>query len=644
MPPLETDGFHLETRPDAEGRMFIVGQSPSGVVAGVGRLLRLARYADGSLTIPAVSLTDAPKMPVRGIYFATHFNNFYHVAPLEEVDRIVADFALWGGNSLTVWFDMHHYKGLDDPAAQAHLARLKHLGETARGLGMQFGLAFLANEAYSTSPQDFRARWIPGWSHYHVEVCPSKPEGLALIGKWQAQELDSFPAVDFIWTWPYDQGGCACDRCMPWGANGFLRASEQLARLYHERFPNGKVWLSTWLFDAQPGSKGDYDGFFRFLRETPPSWMTGITSDTTSIPKRLAERPTPERYPATCFPEISMYQMNPWGGYGANPLPDYCTRQAAPLADKIIGGWPYSEGIYEDVNKFFWCRFYWRPGQTTDGVLAEYASYYLSPEVAGDAVRLMHLLEKTHPRSKWRVRNLAEADEAWALAQAIDARLAPWAKTSWRWRIIYVRAAIDHILKNQGYLSDEAHAALAPLCDELVRIYHAQRTGIRPAAFQKPPSGNTANRAYGCPVTVSSSHPDYGDSGRRLVDGVLAEDDPENFWVHDPPKEKTAWVLLDLGKTISIKEAQLQFRGIYGVFWFVPTSVSFEVSEDGKQFKSVSTSQAVPKEGAPYSPRFWSYPIGKPARYLRVTLGPSQHVGKPFPGTLELTEIQVFGQ
>ena len=198
--------------------------------------------------------------------------------------------------------------------------------------------------------------------------------------------------------------------------------------------------------------------------------------------------------------------------------------------------------------------------------------------------------------------------------------------------------------KDQGCLSGEAHAALKPFCDDVARIYHAERTGLRPPAFKKAPSGSQANLAFGRPITASSTNPEYGESARKLVDGVLAEDDPENFWVSDRAKEKTSWLLLDLGKTAPIKEVRLQFRGIYGVFWFVPSSVGIEVSEDGKAFETVATSSDVPKEGVPYSPRLWAYPVGKSARYLRVNRGSSQHVSAPYPGTLELTEIQVGAQ
>ena len=53
------------------------------------------------------------------MYFASHFHNFYHDAPVEAVERYVGELALWGINALMVWYDMHHFTGIDDPAAQA---------------------------------------------------------------------------------------------------------------------------------------------------------------------------------------------------------------------------------------------------------------------------------------------------------------------------------------------------------------------------------------------------------------------------------------------------------------------------------------------------------------------------------------------
>ena len=637
------DGFRLETKPDAGGRIFVLGQSPSGVVAGVGKLLRTMRYGNGTLSIPGLAVTDTPALPVRGIYFATHFFNFYHVARLEEVDRVIEEFALWGGNSLSVWFDIHHFRSIHDPAAQAHLARLKHFEQTAHRVGMQFGLTFIANEAYDGSPAALRPK--PGPGSYGVELCPSIPEGLALIGKWQGEVLDAFGPMDFIWAWPYDQGGCACDKCKPWGANGFIKASEQLSRLYRARNPQGKVWLSTWLLDDIAGDIGEYAGLFRYVREQKPTWFDGIIAGThgDAIPRPLMERPEPQRYGLAWFPEISMWGMNPWGGYGANPLPELCTRLRDRLAGMTQGGWPYSEGIYEDLNKWLWCRYYWSPTATADEALGEYVSYYLAPSVRADGVKLMHLMEQTHPHNNWNARSLGHADEAWAIADSIDRRLPAWTKSTWRWRILYVRAAMDHILKTQGYRSPVAQAALKPLCDELVAIYQAQNTSIRPPAF---PAARAAadDLALGCKVTASSTLPEYAGSEQALTDGILAEEDGEDFWVHDVRRERTAWVTVDLGKPVGVKQVRLQYRGIYGQFWFVPEHLSFSVSQDGTHFEEAGATQHVPKEGTEYLPQLWAYDIGKAGRYVRIELGPSQHTGDQYTGSLELVEVEVVGK
>ena len=49
------------------------------------------------------------------MYLATHFRNFYHRAPIQEVEAYIEDLALWGYNAITVWFDRHHYSSIHDP-------------------------------------------------------------------------------------------------------------------------------------------------------------------------------------------------------------------------------------------------------------------------------------------------------------------------------------------------------------------------------------------------------------------------------------------------------------------------------------------------------------------------------------------------
>ena len=65
----------------------------------------------------------------------------------------------------------------------------------------------------------------------------------------------------------------------------------------------------------------------------------------------LLLRPLPGQLPMVGFPEISMYETFPWGGFGATPLPRHFPSQWDAVKLRSSGGFPYSEGISEDLNK-----------------------------------------------------------------------------------------------------------------------------------------------------------------------------------------------------------------------------------------------------------------------------------------------------
>ena len=51
------------------------------------------------------------------------------------------------------------------------------------------------------------------------------------------------------------------------------------------------------------------------------------------------------------FFEISMVGAVPWGGYGANPYPSLLQKIWEKIKGVTGGGYPYSEGIFDDINK-----------------------------------------------------------------------------------------------------------------------------------------------------------------------------------------------------------------------------------------------------------------------------------------------------
>ena len=92
-PGIGKEGFRIAD--GQHGGVRIVGNDERGVLYGVGKFLRSSRYERG-FAPGAWRGVSVPEKPLRGIYFATHFYNYYQTAPVEEVERYVEELALWG--------------------------------------------------------------------------------------------------------------------------------------------------------------------------------------------------------------------------------------------------------------------------------------------------------------------------------------------------------------------------------------------------------------------------------------------------------------------------------------------------------------------------------------------------------------------
>src|SRR5690606_21908111 len=100
----------------------------------------------------------------------------------------------------------------------------------------------------------------------------------ALILKQAEEQLDLFTSVglDAIIFWPYDEGGCGCDECWPWGARGFPKLSKEISYLARKKFPHIEIVLSTWVFDTP--NAGEWAGLSKFL-ENNQGWVDYIMAD-----------------------------------------------------------------------------------------------------------------------------------------------------------------------------------------------------------------------------------------------------------------------------------------------------------------------------------------------------------------------------
>ena len=326
--------------------------------------------------------TSIPEKPVRGIYFATHFHNFYHDAPVDEVQRYVEDMGPLG---------FQHVDRLvrHAPLPRFRLARGGGFPQASQGdlhvrravSGSTWALFPWPTKVTRTAPAAIRAdvKGMRG-AAFATDICTAKPEGRQYV-------LDNFTrlyawAADlepkWVMIWPYDSGGCGCGQCQPWGYGGYLRIAEPLARLARREFPGAKVMLSTWLFSGE-----EWAGLARALA-TRPDWVDYLLAEPAFSPGTPEFAPGISLAGETPTGRISRNQHGRLAGVGrirgqpaAHPLP----ARVEAVKARWQGGFPYSEGIFEDINKVLFARFYWKPDTTADEALREYIAFEYSPEV-----------------------------------------------------------------------------------------------------------------------------------------------------------------------------------------------------------------------------------------------------------------------
>jgi len=451
----------------------------------VGKFLRTGRYDQSGFTPGKWRGKSSPKGTFRAVYLATHFNNYYEAAPIEEIKHYIEDLGLWGYNTIFVHYPTWQFDGLQSPGAQKWLERFTTVLAHAKQCGLQVGLLQVPGEGYKNAPKALRGVRVPGHrrGNFGVNLCTNKPQARKLIMELHDGLLKKFKNVglDYFTLWPYDEGGCACQQCWPWGARGYLKISKDVTKQVRAMFPRCKIVLSTWCFENENDNNpdGEWVGLEKSLKKDK-SWVDYIMADGHDdyFPKYLLEQGVPGQLPLVNFPEISMFGMHPWGGYGTNPAPAHFQKLWDRIKHMAVGGAPYSEGIYEDLNKAIIAGFYWDPDRKAEDIVREYVSFEFSPDVADDMLEVVRIFEQNHNR-----RRITDSSaDAFQLVTKAESKLTEEVKSSWRWRIFYLRALIDkEMFERKGTLEGEA---LKAAFDELTKIYHAENAHSMPI---KPP-------------------------------------------------------------------------------------------------------------------------------------------------------------
>lgn len=462
--------------------------SPKAFLYAAGKLLRSGVYKDGIFTPGKWRGVFRPEKEFRAVYLASHFYNVYEVWQTWKMEKHIEDLALLGYNLLSMAGGSAASKK-GTPKAIAVTERRLHLLKYANFLGMKCR-ASASNFGYADAPKEIRAT-PTGHSFMGTEICVSNPKGMEYIVEKITASINSQKDIDvgIFQFWPYDQGGCGCKDCYPYGTNGMFKLAERIVPLVRKTWPKAKIVWSCWEFGRT--APHEWDMLYERINSGKADFIDILMIDEHgSFPEYPLKHGLPGKVKMITFPEITMWGRHPWGGYGATPLPKRFSALFGEVAHLSEGGFLYSEGIHEDLTKAVYAEFFNTGNNNTEEAIREYANYSLGikPEMLDDFKRLIDLMEDNHPGLVWaehgdgkvlrKLKNKpvwAKVGKVWnnteemlALAKKIDASLPAWAKKSWRWRIFYLRSVIDYELSHNG---NEPNDVTEKAFRELVEIY-----------------------------------------------------------------------------------------------------------------------------------------------------------------------------
>lgn len=463
-PQMPVDAFKAA---DADGAVRLTAQSRVAILHGLGHLLRDGRFNDGRFTFGNWRGVSEPACPLRGMYLAFH-DNYYSFASTAELISYFCELAMWGVNSIAV--HLPQVPRSKPEKREKQLRNNRELLAAIKRLGMKVALLKEANNANTPFPEAIRNKPFPDTDpprrgQPKNGICPSIPQGLAYLCEMFEDYFGEYQdiGIDVAITFPYDAGGCGCDQCWPWGCRGYITAAREMSRIVKAKYPQCQFILPTWCFDVMDQPDGEWEGLSKLLAKDN-QWVDYIMADShEQFPRYPLEHGVPGDLPMVNFAEIAMWGRFPWGGSGANPLPARMQDRWNESGHSLTGGYPYSEGRYDDINKTLFARFFWDRSTTAMQTVRDYIAYEFGTEDVEPIVQAIELLEKTLHRPNQDPSDVVRAYELLSKAQKT---LPDWAKKSWRWQNLFLRSRIDYeYVQCNPQHSDSYEAALCELAD-----------------------------------------------------------------------------------------------------------------------------------------------------------------------------------
>ncbi|MCA9074946.1 MAG: hypothetical protein KDA93_07935 [Planctomycetaceae bacterium] len=447
---VEIPDVNVPRKPESYGvavrgkEVLLVGHDARGALYAAGRLIRLATYRPGVLTLTLDQpIASSPDVAVRAHQLAyRNTANTYDAWTIEMYEQYIRDMIMFGCNGVEI------ISGLNADAKDGPV-----MTQTVRSM----------NVALSELVHSYG---IDLWVWSPVMATPGEdvttPEGVERALEQRRGFLKDYPVIDHLFVPGGDDGNTPAVHLMP-----FL---EKFSVLLKELHPNAKIWVSNQTFTLE---ENDY--FFGYLAESSPDWLEGLVYGPWIKMgwEEMRER-TPARYPIRRYPDINhtvrcQYPIPNWdqafahtlGREPVMPMPDMQAHIYRKYLEVSDGFGTYSDGIHDDLNKHVWNVLGWDPDADMDVALEEYGKVWFGDALAKDVAQGLRGLE-----ANWKGPVLENTGIPKTLAMWEDiAKRVPDFEENWRAQMYLFRARFDANVQAEARAQKEyqaqAHAALA---------------------------------------------------------------------------------------------------------------------------------------------------------------------------------------
>lgn len=442
--PAGEEAFEIRTGGSAEEPVITITGRQRGLLYGVGRVLRsIQRDGRRGVVWPRLNVAEAPATEVRGIYFPTQaypgkrpipFNAysawFMDEKRYKDFEQVLIELMLWGLNTIGLWYAEWMDAPWDATASGRKEGGIyRRLVDMAHSWGLKVCLLMtpnLAPDAFCHQHKAHLREKIPRglWSQFSVPnmLCPSVPAIRKYLLDYRRRLIELFQP-DWIELFPTDPGGCDCEKCHPWRDTYWKMAQEILGPWKGRVAMRSVNFWYFWNRDARNLGRRVAKSDVVNTVSTQAPWQEE-TVDRLRISDGLAGKGKKIIF----WPDITM--IGGWGTYGTYPHVKGL-RELFRLSRHVHGVLPYTEGRYDDINKFAMLSLAWRPEQELKALARGVLEGMHNQAMPAAAVEMLLALEG---------RDFAKAQR---LLAAVEQKLDRRTVGHWRWYSLsfYIRHA-----------------------------------------------------------------------------------------------------------------------------------------------------------------------------------------------------------